>query len=134
DAADEGEARVDDRELAMQTPQAAPVEREGVALGPEHRDRARARAEQLADLAGKARRPEAVHHHVHPYAATVRLGKRAGDAPARGIVVEDVGLDEDRVARRFDRPLERGKVLVARFEQDDLVAVLQARLQASIEW
>ena len=57
----------------------------------------------LPEAAPRRDRTVRVGEHADPDAAADRAGERVAETPARGVVLEDVGLDEDFLARLVDR-------------------------------
>src|SRR5690606_38178494 len=132
DAADERDFAVDDHHLAVHAAKPLTVERVAPPLGAEHLEQHAGLAHRLRALRGDVRGAEAVDDDVHGHTPARRALERAGDAAPARIVLEDVGLEIDAVARGVDRPFQCGEVLHAGLEQLDLVAALHARLQALV--
>jgi hypothetical protein len=95
DAADEGDARIDHHQLAVQAAQAMALEVEAPDLRPVVHGADAGRGEHGQEIGREIAGAEAIDRDIDQYAALGRLAQGAGDLVADFVIGEDVALKID---------------------------------------
>ena len=126
DAADERDAVIDQRQLAMQPTQQAALEPPPAGRAKDHQFGAGG-LEPGSELCGPGAGAIGVDDDAHGDAAGCRGSQRIGHAHADIVLGEDVGLEPHRLRRGLDRRQQQRKKFVAAFEQPQSVAAVDQR-------